>query len=215
VAPPKKDPGKLALAAAEHAKGATVAAAAAKHGLGTRTLERYLAEAGKVPGGPKAGPETAASPGPPPSPALAARPSANVAPPGGLLAEVDAALASLPDDAEARVIGGTLRMVAAALAAGVDPAKIPAVANGVRTLTLCLREMRGPIPMPPNLVDERLRQLDGPARRKIEAYTAECDAVLERRMSALRGWLLERLPPVFHSETGALLDGLFAPPEVA
>jgi hypothetical protein len=131
---------------------------------------------------------------------------------GDLLLEVEALLATLPNVAEARVLGAALRVVAEQLKAGVDASKIPGIVNALRTATLAVREMRGPLPPSPDAVDERLRQLDGPARRKIEAYTAACDAALDRRVADLRAWLLGIIPPVFAPELGQRLDGLFAPP---
>lgn len=218
MARPKADQDKVARALAAHAKGLPLAQAATKHGVSKRTLDRAIAAAStKTPSAP-----VAASSSPPIVQVQVGVPAA-VAPPAepegpglvlDLLAEVDALLRTLPDLPEARVVGAALRVVAGELKSGVDPSKLPAIINAVRSATLTVREMRGPIAPTRDQVDERLRQLDGVSRRRHEQYTAAADAALDRRLAELRAWLLGWLPPAIAPELHQRLDALFAPPEV-
>ena len=216
---PPADPHRVARALEWHAKGATLADAAQRAGISESTLKRAKAGMRAVQNHPPAPQEapfaasTSDGPASPPDP-LRGQQRAATSSPGvaALLEEVDAALEDLPNDPEVRIIGAALRMVAEACSEGIDPARIPQLANGVRTLALSIREMRPPPPPAPDLVDERLRDLDAPTRRRIEQYLVAADAALDRRMGALRAWGAAALPPQLAAQLDEHLGGLFAPP---
>lgn len=236
MARPKADPGKLAVALAAASSGASLAAAAARGGVSESTLKRELRAlktAGR--GIPQPSPPATSSPPPVPpaatsSPAAATTkagkgrgkvvaavpPTTPASPPSSptgasLLGEVDAALLDLGDDPEARVIGATLRALVAGIPA-LDAGKLPQVANAVKTLVTTMRAMRPARALPPDAMDERLRELDRDAIAKIDEYTAAADKALDARLAALKVWAGARLPADLAAELLAQLDGLFLPP---
>jgi hypothetical protein len=197
--------------------------AAARVGIGVNTVKRALADAQRR--APRAEPPAATPqpapalrpPGPRPTPPpgdVDEPPSDDVAAPGPLLAEVDAALDTIGDDPEARILGATLRQLIAAIPV-LDAVKLPQIAGAVRGLCTTLREMRPARPPAPDEIEERLRALDAPTLEEIERYTGEADKALAGRLDALKAWGAARLPPSLAEEHARLVDGLHAPPTPA
>jgi hypothetical protein len=199
------------------AGGMTAKVAATKFGVSERTLTRARSAASTKGGGMPASASTSAwtpvsTSAPPKGPPAAPPAPAIDDVVATLRAEVEAALADAPQDPEARVLGAALKVLTSRIPE-IDPAKLSQVASAVKGLTLAMREMRGPPPPSPDMVEAELRRLDGAARRKIEVYTAAADAALERRFAELRAYTLANLPPAMALEIGQRLDHLFDPPE--